>query len=328
MPPKRIRGIARYIAKTPAKGRKTRASRSISEKTDIKETLRKEEKKTNNNVATTLTTQDDKGKGKEVACNDSQKDANKEKDKDVVTISSGEEDQGNKTAKVTTFRTIPLVQEIPSFLYKYNIYTIDIFGLIGRIPKEVEDIEEFQYKSTYPSVRISAKIVDAIHSYDNINNAQKAFLSFLWTHYIAKDRPVVKNKQELAKYSIKGQEVYIPPLVIQYKIAYDVEYEIYIGFLFSTIAGTSIAVDIYKAIIYTVYIYVDPSSNINYLTPSLLLVPFYSQYNPHRGLDNVQRIDRYKLEELEFDQVTTLDLATRQDTIVSRGIPIAFINVI
>ena len=35
---------------------------------------------------------DDKGKGKEVTCNNLQKDTNKEKDKDVVTISSKEED--------------------------------------------------------------------------------------------------------------------------------------------------------------------------------------------------------------------------------------------
>ena len=83
----------------------------------------------------------------------------------------------------------------------------------------------------------------------------------------------------------------------------------YVGFLFSTIASISIAVDIYEAIIYIVYIYIDPSSNINYLTPSLLLVPFYSQYNPRRGLDNVQCVDRYKLKELEFDQVIALDLA-------------------
>ena len=75
----------------------------------------------------------------------------------------------------------------------------------------------------------------------------------------------------------------------------------YIGFLFSTIASTSIAVDIYEAIMYVVYIYIDPSSNINYLTPGLLLAPFYSRYNPCRGLDNVWRVDRYKLEELEFD---------------------------
>ena len=65
-----IRSIAYYIAKTLAKGRKTRASRSISEKTNIKETPYKEEKKTDNNVATTSTTQDNKGKGKEVARND------------------------------------------------------------------------------------------------------------------------------------------------------------------------------------------------------------------------------------------------------------------
>ena len=214
MPPKRIRSIARYIAKTLAKGHETRASCSISEKIDLKETSCKDKKKTNNNVATTSTTQDDKGKGKEVACNNLQKDANKEKDKDVVIISSREEDQGNKTAKVTTFRTILPVWEIPSFLYKYNIYTIDVFSPIGRIPKEAEDIKEFQYKSIYPSVCISAKIIDAIYSYDNTNITQKAFLSFLQTSYIAKDQPVVKNKQELAKYSIKGQEVYIPPLVI------------------------------------------------------------------------------------------------------------------
>ena len=50
---KRIRGIARYIAKTPAKGYKTRASCSISEKTDLKETPCKDKKKTDNNVATT-----------------------------------------------------------------------------------------------------------------------------------------------------------------------------------------------------------------------------------------------------------------------------------
>ena len=328
MLPKWIYSITRYIAKTLAKGRETRASRSISEKIDLKETPCKDKKKTDNNVATTSSTQDNKGKNKEVARNDLQKDANKEKDKDVVTISSGEEDQGNKTTKVTTFRTIPLVQEIPSFLYKYNIYTVDIFSPIGRIPKEIENIEEFQYESIRPSVCISAKIIDVIRSYDNTNAIQKAFLSFLQTSYIAKDRPIVKNKQELAKYSIKGQEVYIPPLVIRYRIAYDVKYKIYIGFLFSTIASTSIAVDIYKAIIYIVYIYIDPSSNINYLTPGLLLAPFYSRYNPYRGLDNIQRIDYYKLKELEFDQVTTLDLATRQDTIVSRGIPTTFIDII
>ena len=91
-----------------------------------------------------------------------------------------------------------------------------------------------------------------------------------------KDRPIVKNKQELAKYNIKGQEVYIPPLVIRYRIAYNIEYKTYIGFLFSTITSISIAINIYKAIIYIVYIYIDPSSNINYLTPGLLLVPFYS----------------------------------------------------
>ena len=55
MPPKWIRDIARYMAKTLAKGRKTRASCSISEKMDIKETPCKEEKKTDNNVATTST---------------------------------------------------------------------------------------------------------------------------------------------------------------------------------------------------------------------------------------------------------------------------------
>ena len=79
---------------------------------------------------------------------------------------------------------------------------------------------------------------------------------------------------------------------------------------------------------YAVYVYIDSSSNINYLTPGLLLVPFYSWYNSRRGLDNVQRVDCYKLEELEFDQVTALDLATRQDTIVSRGIPTAFVDII
>ena len=70
MPPKRIRDIARRTAKTPAKGYKTWASRSVSEKIDIKETPRKEEKKTDDNVATTSSTQDDKGKSKEVARND------------------------------------------------------------------------------------------------------------------------------------------------------------------------------------------------------------------------------------------------------------------
>ena len=44
------------MAKTLAKGRKTRASRSISEKIDLKETPRKDKKKTDNNVATTSTT--------------------------------------------------------------------------------------------------------------------------------------------------------------------------------------------------------------------------------------------------------------------------------
>ena len=58
------------MVKTLAKGRKTRASRSISEKTDLKETPCKDKKKTDNNVATTSTIQDDKGKGKGVACND------------------------------------------------------------------------------------------------------------------------------------------------------------------------------------------------------------------------------------------------------------------
>ena len=38
IPPKWIRSIARYIVKTLAKGRETRASRSISKKIDIKET--------------------------------------------------------------------------------------------------------------------------------------------------------------------------------------------------------------------------------------------------------------------------------------------------
>ena len=102
----------------------------------------------------------------------------------------------------------------------------------------------------------------------------------------------------------------------------------YIGFLFSTITSTSIAIDIYEAIIYIVYIYIDPSSNINYLTPGLLLVSFYSQYNPYRGLDNIQRVDYYKLKELEFDQVTTFDLVARQDIIVGRGIPTTFVNII
>ena len=55
MLPKWIRGIARYIAKMLAKGRETRASCSVSEKIDLKETLYKEEKKTNNNVAITST---------------------------------------------------------------------------------------------------------------------------------------------------------------------------------------------------------------------------------------------------------------------------------
>ena len=59
---------------------------------DLKETFYKDKKKTDNNIATTSTIQDDKGKGKEVARNDLQKDANKEKDKDIVTISSREED--------------------------------------------------------------------------------------------------------------------------------------------------------------------------------------------------------------------------------------------
>ena len=68
--PKWIRGIACYIAKTLAKGRETQASRFISEKTDIKETPCKEEKKTDNNIATTSTAQDNKGKGKEVARDD------------------------------------------------------------------------------------------------------------------------------------------------------------------------------------------------------------------------------------------------------------------
>ena len=327
MPPKRIRGIARRTAKTPAKGRETRASRSVSEKTDPKETPRKEEKKTDDNVATTSSAQDDKGKGKEVARDDSQKDANKEKDKDIVTISSGEEDQGNKTAKVTTFGTIPPVWEIPSFPHKHDIYTVDVFGPIGGIPKEAEDIEEFQYESTRPSVRISAKIVDAVRSCDNTDDAQKAFLSFLWTRRAAEDRPVVKNKQELAKYGMKGQEIHVPPLVVRYGIAYDVEYKTYVGFLFSTIAGTSIAVDVYEAMMCAVYAHVDPSSNINYLTPGLLLAPFHSRYNPRGGLDNVWRVDRYKLEELEFDWVTALDLAARQDTMVGGGIPTAFVDV-
>ena len=56
MPPKWIYSIARYIVKTLAKGRETRASRSISEKTDLKETPYKEEKKTDNNIATTSST--------------------------------------------------------------------------------------------------------------------------------------------------------------------------------------------------------------------------------------------------------------------------------
>ena len=56
MPPKRIRSIARYIAKTLAKGRETWASRSISKKIDPKKTLYKDKKKTNNNVATTWIT--------------------------------------------------------------------------------------------------------------------------------------------------------------------------------------------------------------------------------------------------------------------------------
>ena len=76
-----------------------------------------------------------------------------------------------------------------------------------------------------------------------------------------------------------------------------------------------------------VYVYVDPSSNINYLIPGLLLVPFHSRYNPRGGLDNVWRVDRYKLEELEFDWVTALDLAARQDTMVGGGIPTAFVDV-
>ena len=102
----------------------------------------------------------------------------------------------------------------------------------------------------------------------------------------------------------------------------------YVGFFFSTIASISVAIDVYKAIIYIVYIYIDPSSNINYLTPSLLLVPFYSQYNPCRGLDNIQRVDCYKLKELEFNQVITFNLTTRQDTIVSGGIPTTFVDII
>ena len=44
------------MAKMLAKGRETRASRSISKKTDLKETPRKDKKKTDNNIATTLTT--------------------------------------------------------------------------------------------------------------------------------------------------------------------------------------------------------------------------------------------------------------------------------
>ena len=55
MLPKWIRGIARCMAKTPAKGRETRASRSINEKMDLKETPCKDKKKTDNNVATTST---------------------------------------------------------------------------------------------------------------------------------------------------------------------------------------------------------------------------------------------------------------------------------
>ena len=56
MLPKRTRSIACYIVKTLAKGRKTQASCSISEKIDVKETLCKEEKKTDNNIAITSTT--------------------------------------------------------------------------------------------------------------------------------------------------------------------------------------------------------------------------------------------------------------------------------
>ena len=56
MLPKRIYSIARYIIKTPAKGRETRASHSISKKIDPKETPCKDKKKTDNNVATTSTT--------------------------------------------------------------------------------------------------------------------------------------------------------------------------------------------------------------------------------------------------------------------------------
>ena len=55
MLPKWIHGITRRIVKTLAKGRETRASRSVSEKTDLKETPRKDKKKTDNNVATTST---------------------------------------------------------------------------------------------------------------------------------------------------------------------------------------------------------------------------------------------------------------------------------
>ena len=56
MLPKRIRSIACYIVKTLAKGRETRASRSINKKIDIKETPYKDKKKTDNNVITTSTT--------------------------------------------------------------------------------------------------------------------------------------------------------------------------------------------------------------------------------------------------------------------------------
>ena len=51
MPSKRTRSIARYIAKTLAKGCETLSSYSISEKIDLKETPYKDKKKTDNNVA-------------------------------------------------------------------------------------------------------------------------------------------------------------------------------------------------------------------------------------------------------------------------------------
>ena len=158
-------------------------------------------------------------------------------------------------------------------------------------------------------VYILAKIIDTIYSYDNTNIIQKAFLSFLQIYYATKDRPTIKNKKELAKYSVKDNKVYIPPLVVQYRIAYDIKYKTYISFLFSTIASINVAIDVYKAIISIVYIYIDPISNINYLTPSLLLAPYYIRYNLYRELDNIQREETYKAKELEFTWAITLDLA-------------------